>query len=588
MPISRTGACPSFLEYVTRNALIAEAGKPTPEFAQLTQYNFHWIDIPSYQRGLVWDDEMFEELLNSSSVFLGNAILGSFPLPIPRGRFSNVPPAATDYEILIDGLQRFSIGTALLNILHAFVLADHPLKTNDAPYFAALSAQSAAWAPVYQHNDFELKNHRRNAVRESYVEFRQTLSTWIENEFNQGRAVDLAGKVQHLFLMRQIAPDIYHGFKSEYDVTSTFIGLNTVRVQLNIVDWLRSVIVDRGSNAGWSGASLAAVDNRFADVFTRGNAPEQELMPFAGIVLEALTDSRQERGKAVFPSWGHGSLVELEVNQFLDFVEQFKSPAANPYYLEIRQCGKIPFAGCISYYYRLYLANGGMPSFLAGGTAEDSELRAYLRANIRMLVAGRIGRTRPYSEKLLHDPVTMLQIADDIAVSATGSDLSGQVDPAWLTATLKNTDQRRAPRVFNACLLPAVSGGSSAFNPHTYGRKGSVYQVDHMIPESYIDEHPNDPGEPEARTLVNFAPVRRIANVAQSNLTCAGKLAAGGTYANEVMNDPDVHPYIQWLVSNQAKHGQFLDQMERLQPLANPPIAKERIDWLVQRLLPRL
>src|SRR5688572_20296241 len=109
MSISRTGTCPSFLEYVTGNALIPVVSSPTNQFRQITKYNFHWIKIPSYQRGLVWDEETFEELLNSRSAFLGNAILGSFALPNPRGVFDRIPDAATDYEVLVDGLQRFSI-----------------------------------------------------------------------------------------------------------------------------------------------------------------------------------------------------------------------------------------------------------------------------------------------------------------------------------------------------------------------------------------------------------------------------------------------------------------------------------------------
>jgi hypothetical protein len=587
MAISRTGVCPQFLEYVTKQALIPRSSALTPQFLQLTQYNFRWIDIPAYQRGLVWDGETFEDLLNSKSAFLGNAILGAFPLPNPRGSYAKVPTSATDYEILIDGLQRFSIGTALLNILHTLVLADHPLKTAEAPHFAALRAQTMGWALIYQHNDHELQNHHRKAVRESYVEFRQTLANWIESEFNQGRASELADKVQYLFLLRQIAPDTYHGFKSEYDVTSTFIGLNTIRVQLNIVDWLRSIIVDRGSASGWNAPALAAIDNRFTEVFTRGTAPEPGLMPFAAIILDSLTDSDPQHAVPVFPSWNAG-LSEQEVNRFLDFVEKLRTFNNNAFFREIRLCGKIPFAGCLAYYYRLFLASGNSPSFLTGGITEDSELHAYLRANYRVLIAGRIGRTRPFSEQLLHDPVTLFQIADAISTFATGNDLSKSVDHAWLTATLKTTDQGRAPRVFNACLLPLAATPGAIFEPHTYGRKGNVYQVDHMIPESFIDANPNEPGEPEARSLRNFAPVRRSANVAQSNLTCAGKLAAGGTYANECVNDPNVHPYVAWLVANQAHHGAFLDQMERLQPLSAPPIAEDRIDWLVNRLVQRL
>src|SRR5207248_284259 len=141
---------------------------------------------------------------------------------------------------------------------------------------------------------------------------------------------------------------------------------------------------------------------------------------------------------------------------------------------------------------------------------------------------------------------------DEIAIFATGRNLTTQVDRSWLTATLKTTDQGRAARLFNACLLPLSTAPGSPFDPQLYGRKGTVYQVDHMIPESIIDASANQPGEPEARTLRNLAPVRRTANNAQGNLSCASKLAAGGAYANECVNDPNVHPYVQWLVSNQA------------------------------------
>lgn len=588
MLIHRTGACPLFIEYVTKQALIPRSAAPTPQFLQLTQFNFRWVDIPSYQRGLVWDSETFEELLNSKSVFLGNAIFGAFSLPSPRtARYIHVPPSANSYEILIDGLQRFSIGTALLAILHALVLADHPLKASEAPHFIPLRAQTMSWTPVVQHNDLELQNHDRNAVRESYTEFRQTLATWIENEFDQGRAADLADKILHLFLHRQIAPDTYFGFASEYDVAKTFIGLNTVRVQLNLVDWLRSVVVDQGSAAGWTASTLAAIDNRFTEVFTtRSGQPEPELMPFVAIVLQSLSGGGVQ-AKAVFPSWQSG-LSEPEVSSFLNFVDEMRRHNDNHYFREIRYCGKIPFAGCLAYYYRLYLGSGQKPTFLTQGGVENPELHDYLRANYRVLLANRIGRTRVFSERLLHSNDTLTQIADQVSDFAISRFLNVAPDPAWLTSALRTTDRNRAPRVFNACLLPPTTSRGGAFLPQSYARSGKVYQVDHMIPESVIDLDPHDPGAAEARTLQNFAPITRQANNSQSNLTCAGKFAPGGSYANEVANDPTVHPYLDWLVANQANHGAFLDQMERLQPLSTPPIAAERITWLADRLSTRL
>lgn len=592
MPISRTGECPEFWKFVTQQALIPRNGTPSAAFTQLTQFNFRWIDIPSYQRGVVWDEEDFEELLNSRSIFMGNAILGAFPLPTPRGSYSLVPGTANTYEVLVDGLQRFSIGTALLHILHHFILAAGPRFPNETQYYAALNMLAGPMAPVYEHNDRELSNHNRKAVRESYLDFKQTLANWVENEINQGRGQELANRLQHLFLQRQIAPDTYHGFQSEYDVTSTFIGLNTIRVQLSIVDWLRSVIVDRGAASGWAADVLADLDNRFTEVFVRGTNPVPELMPFAAIILDCLTRpsaAAPQYASFVFPSWVAG-LDEGEVQRFLDFVEtlrEFKNSPSNPYFFEIFKCGKIPFAGCLCYYYRRYLANGNnLPSFVNGGNQEDAELHAYLRANYRVLLAGCIGRTREYSERLLREPIPLTDIADQISGFGVGRDLSAQVDAAWLRTTLAGTDRSRAQRAFNGCLLPLASAPGGAFDPQVYGTKGNAYQVDHMIPESVIV--PNQPGEAEARSMPNFAPVRRTANNAQSNLTCSGKLAAGGSFANECVNDPRVHPYVEWLVQNQAQHGAFLDDQVRLQPNSTPPLTEERIEWLVDWLLPRL
>ena len=64
MSISRTGGCPPFLEYITRQALIPRFSGPVNQsLMNLAAYgSFRWIEIPSYQRGVVWDDELFEKL----------------------------------------------------------------------------------------------------------------------------------------------------------------------------------------------------------------------------------------------------------------------------------------------------------------------------------------------------------------------------------------------------------------------------------------------------------------------------------------------------------------------------------------------
>jgi len=584
MSISRTGHCPPFLEYVTRQTLIPRSGPPTPEFVQLTQYSFRWIDIPSYQRGLVWDEELLEELLSSNSVFLGNAILGAFSIPPGRAGFTFVPPAVPHYEVLIDGLQRFSIGTALLSLLHPLVFCENPQRDADAPHFIALKTQCIGFAPVYLHNDRELQHHTRLAVSESYKVFRKTLQYWLDGEFKAANGATLATALQRLFLVRQIAPDSYYGFLSPYEATNTFIGLNTIRVQLSIVDWLRSIIVDQGSRAGWSSADTEEVENRFTEVFTRdGRSVETELVPLTAIVKESLLDPDQKH-LSVFPSW-HAGLQKAEVLSFLDFVMDMFNADGNPLYREIRCCGAIPFAGLICHFYRCFLTSGNRPSLIKGGNEEDVALLIYLRAYYRVVFDGHVARTRSFVERLLHQSLTLVDVASELSNHFLGRDLGTPVDRDWLVAMLKQADQKRARQVFNACLLPS-SGSVSPFNPHRYGTRTQHYQIDHLIPESALVE--NQPGEPEGRLLMNFAPIRRSANNRQTNLACSQKCAPGGSLSAEVANDSQVHPFVVWLVTDQAQYTNRLDQQRLLQPNSDPPIGDQRIQWLANCLIERL
>lgn len=583
------------MRYVTERALIPRANAVTPQFQQLTQHSFEWIDIPSYQRGLVWDDQLFEELLDSTSVFIGNAILGSFSIPQNSPDFADLPPSVTSYEILIDGLQRFSIGTALLTLLYPQVLSDHPLRPGDAAHFTALASMAKAKAPIFQHNDVELENHRRVLVRDSYPAFKQTLGAWINKELTrQGGAVSLANKLSHLFLVRQIAPDTYFGFSSPAAASNTFIGLNTIRAPLDIVDWLRSIIIDRGADTNnqgyiggsWPPADVERVDNRFTEVFTsQAGQPETELRPFAAITKEALDNPNSVT--QVFSNWNN-LLQPSDVEGFLDFVEEMFEHDSNLYFRELRACGAIPFAACIAYYYRLLTQTGNRPSFLTNGNNEDAELLEFLRANYRVLFDSQIGRTRSFAEKLLVDPAyTLSQAADDISMQFLGVPLGNPVNRDWLVAALKQSDKKRAPRIFNACLLPTHGAPAGGFTPQLYGKKTSNYQIDHLIPESALQS--NRPGEPEGHLLGNFAPIRRSTNNKQTNVRCSVKLAAGGSFESEINNDPvHHHPFIDWLVQHQRAQQSFLDRQDLLQPNSTPPIGEERISWIADRLLNRL
>ncbi|HVT92603.1 MAG TPA: DUF262 domain-containing protein [Bryobacteraceae bacterium] len=584
MAITRSGDTPTYLQYVTRCALLPRVSTPTTEFQRLTEYHFTWVEIPNYQRGLVWDDEKFEEFLNSPSIFLGNAIFGKFRIPDRKAPFDKLPPSATDYEVLVDGLQRFSIGTALLNILHLLVFTDPPTEPVAAPHFISLKTNALPAASIYQLNDAELRGHPRKAVQDSYVSFRNTLAEWISREIRANPA-SLGQRIQRLFLGRQVAPDSYNGFNSVNEIANTFIGLNTIRVQLNIVDWLRSLIIERGSQARWSATQIEDVENKFTATFAAANGidPEHELMPFAAILKDALVSSDPKINECVFPSWNSG-LKPSEVEDLLGFVDTVFDSRASKYLAELRLCGAIPFAACLCYYYRQFVAARAMPSFVSGGTAEDDELHGFLRANYRVLFDNRIGRTRGIAEKLLRQKTfSLTDAADEISRSFLAIDLQTPVDRNWLIAALKKTDAKRACRVFNACLLPTRG---SSFKPQEYGKNSSHYQIDHLIPDSIIDRH--QPGGAEAQTIANFAPIRRTANNRQTNLACSQKLDKSGSYENELNLDKDVHPFVDWLVKHQRAYYSQLDNQEFLQPAATPRIAGERIDWIANRLVPLL
>jgi hypothetical protein len=589
MEISRTGTCPRFVEYITKQALIPKNGQLSPEFQRIVEYGgFLWIDIPSYQRGIVWDDEKFEELLSSTSIFIGNAILGAFPVDRTRHEFATLPANVNQYLILIDGLQRFSIGTAVLNWLAPRVFAAHPTQPLAAPFFAGLKTACESLTPVFQHNDQALRMHDRTAVRESYSNFSNTLALWLESEFTKGNYEELASKILHLFLRRQISPDIYHGFLNPYDVANTFIGLNTVRVQLGIVDQLRSVIVDQASQCKWLATDIEQMENRFTEVFVddKSGTERGDLRPFAAVILAALIEDKCQNAVFVFPEW-KSALSRTCVSSFLDFVEEITLADIHPTVREIRLTGTIPFAGLLCYYYRRFLQTGNKPSFIKGGSDEDAELLFFLRANYRALLSGKIGRTRIYARKLLIENQSLAEVSDELSFNIVQVTLGDRIDRARLVAMLKVTDQKKAPRVFNGCLLPDNAVDTS-FEPLIFGTKAKHYQVDHIYPDSAVTEY--DPGHVEAKTILNFAPIRRTANNKNSNLKAADKMKPGGSYERECNEDEYHHPYLDWLIETQGSLGSHLDDQEKLQDMMvdDVNIGGARLEWLVEALLPRL
>lgn len=587
MQISRSGPTPAFYDYVTSKALLPTSSVVGHQ--SITSLGVHeWVEIPRYQRGISWEVDNVVEFLDSSSVLLGNVILAQFP----KGVNQNLPPNVNVYLVLVDGLQRFAVGTMLLALLHELVLSNNALfNSSRAHLFTNLIARVFPLSSVYLHNDLELRNHARSAIANQYMGLRTPLENYIKDQLmGDDTSVKLANIIETTFLSRQIAMDIYFNFSSQLSIMSTFLGINTVRVDLGPVDLLRAQIIEKGASSGWSSVSIDEVENDFTDVFTSNEKPDPSLLPFVNVVLRTL----RKNGRRVFPSWD-GDLKQKEVDDFLDFVQSFKNPSvSNGYYQEIRECGHVPLAILLSYYYTQFVQTKQKPAFLSVSdiSHEDVEMQQFLIACYRVLLEGKIGRTRTYAEDILdgYSEWSLSEVSDRMSNQFINKSIAEPLDRQWLTAVVNRLDKNRSKRIFNAMLLSekSLGFGVQPYTPLVFGRATANFNVDHLIPQSQLTNFQVDEGE----TLRNFAPLPSGYNRTAKSTPCSSKLDEGGIYENYITAATHpIHPYCEWLTKIHAKGIQTLSDLDRpefLEPNRNPDIGTQRIDKIVDVLIDRI
>ena len=588
MAVQRSGPTPEFYKYIVENVLMPRTNPPSPILLQIVGANGTWLEIPSYQRGVSWEIEDLEEFLRSRSTLLGNVIMGQFNVNTSLQQLFPQGTSPNSYAVLVDGLQRFSVGTAILSILYDKVLNASPTMPHVSQHFAALSIFVATWAPVYLHNDTELFNHPRNAISSGYKRLKSELINYINDQLSSNASA-FSSLIHKLFVGRQIAIDIYHNFTAPVDIMNTFIGINTVRVDLTPVDLLRANIIEKAQSSNWSSSQIEATENSFSDVFMdrQGEKQRTELLPFVSILLDLISTGN---GHKVLPSW-HGILTLADIQNLLDFVNMFLTIDKNSgdkYIWEIRNCGAIPWACLIGHYYRRYLNNGAIPTFInAGGQSEWPELHAFLCGVYRAILLGKIGKTRETAEHAIDGAFTSLADAgEEIAHNQSGASLQFPLNIDYIKSSLQIADLNRSKRLFNAMLLgdaPHSAGTFGlAFNPLEFGRKSTEYHIDHLIPQSMKNQ--SQPGAKEIETIKNFAPITSDLNKAASATPCSSKLSGGGIYANHIQSNPDHHFYCDWLLSTQSAYMANLDQQIHLEPNMNPDIGNERINKIADVL----
>jgi hypothetical protein len=349
--------------------------------------------------------------------------------------------------------------------------SDNPQPTNPAAavHFVRLHAHVQHLQPVYMHNHDRLWNHSRRAISRPYQSLCREMERLVGSLLEPARVAVESAKINAAMLDKQIAVDEYWNFRSDVELANTFIGLNTVRVELGPVDLIRAYIVDAATAQNWSPQDVARIENDITERFTRDGKTKPELVQTATVVLKCLQSRDGLSPNLIFPNWP--AITPTEVDVLLDFVDRMLVRADRRtginYLREIRECGYLPFALVMLFYYRQLVLHGTHPAFFGGPTptAADADLHSLLRAAYRILLDGRVGRIGDIADKVARDAyATLPLVADDVAAMTSSGPLGNAPAPDWLRSCLTEVDRGKARRVFNACLLPdrIQSGGPCA------------------------------------------------------------------------------------------------------------------------------
>jgi hypothetical protein len=567
MHLNRSTVIPAFLDFPKYYLLVGPGVPQAPSTA--TQLARHSVEVPPFQRGIEWGAPEVEQLLDTKSATLGTVILASVdghPQPM-----------------LVDGLQRFAVGTALLAELYPEVLAQPPRNRIAAANFVRLQADAGNFQPVFQTNSDVLTRHPRRAISTSYAALLQDVRELVTRELNTNPAA-FSARVVRLFLDRQIGIDQYSGFTAYSELTSTFIDINTQGLDLSPTDLLRAQLVEQGLRLNWRPAEIQDMENDFTDVF--GRSPQAHLRTLGKYLNSAIEEPALRL--AILPNWQ--ALTKADVAELLTFVDgtiQSAQSGAFPYLGESYACGPQAFSLVVIFYWLLSTRGRGKADFAGGRIASANDCHQLLRATYRRVIDGTIFRIESAIDWLLANAAnaTAGLLADQIAQGTTSGSLASNPDRGWLEQSLRRADLKRSRRVFNACLLPVRSSVGGPFPALGYGRGARDWTIDHLIPQ--VNVAPARVGENEAYLLTNLAPLPSSVNKAARNADCRLKLGPGGSYTHYA----DKHPYIDWLVNRQysaVRPVSQLDDQSLLAPGAVPSIGDDRVRMIADLLEDRL
>jgi hypothetical protein len=588
MPINRQGPCQAYFEYICYSAVTGiPNGSDVPANIQhlLPPGTSYILFIPPYQRGIEWSQEDIEDFINSSSVLLGNVIMGLFP--------------QSNYNELVDGLQRFSVGTGLLHNLWHKALSATPTNAIAGQLFQAtlLPQRLQLYFPIVEHNHNTLLNHPRRAISEQYAKQYSIINSYIDGYLNSPNTLQaFVNLIANLFWGRQVSIDQYVGFQDSIQLSNTFIGLNTIRVELSAIDLLRSYIVQKGYAVNWTAADIDSIENDITDTFVSDNGKVNKLLePFAKVCLLSIQSVNNLSPLYLFPNWTN--LTTPDVTTFLDFVEAFKDKIdfnnGNKYLYEVSKCGGLSFSLLLMHYYQEFIqqTTHTVQAFIQN--IQNSELHTLLRATYRIFLESNLGRLYFLLENSARRQyMNAASLADAINSVTNAGALTGPVNRNWLIQSLGKVDKAKSQRVFNACLLPTQTNAQS-FAPLFYGKRNNSWNIDHIIPN--VSLVTNAAGYDEGDRIQNFCPTLRQYNANMNNTPAQTKLAVGNLYDQMIhdiqQNGLTLHPYLTRLISiSRALNPQNLlnDQSQLLLTATATNLGDHRISEIADILIANL
>jgi hypothetical protein len=313
------------------------------------------INIPAYQRKLVWQSDDIEGLFITAGKLLGNITFANV----------EIPDSSNKTELtLVDGLQRFSAITSIMRSLYNNVLATHAAFPNlaDSHFQKIRDNLNPSHAIIWEHNHSMLLHNTRDGIKSSYEELSRVVDDYIVEQLKKiekdPTRLEFAGQVHKTLFDKMVVTDVYLDFDNPDEIIETFKDVNSTGVSLSNTDILRAKIILKTEQLHWGFEEVTEGENRFTRTLQpEKNSPvNKEYRKWFGL---RLFQAHKTRATNVFPDWDNLSLKSLET--LFDYIEDCETAQRvrinntqyrYPYLEEIFNCGALPFIAFIWFYYQ--------------------------------------------------------------------------------------------------------------------------------------------------------------------------------------------------------------------------------------------